>query len=188
MTGIPCSLDPLGSGLCVPFKPDFVVYEGRPQPAHGGQNNLNTTLKLYRGVYNLIIVGGGSEAAYGGHDGYPGGSGAAFKGRIKIKRTIEVPVQVGAKTNKNTYPLHKDSFLGDFIIAQGAGGSTDNNWEAFFYGSLIINQVDWAEVLTTEIKVNTHRDPMNSYQPIPGTNYGQCHYTGYMKLTYLGQR
>ena len=58
MTGIPCSLDPLGSGLGVPFKPDFVVYEGRPQPAYGGQNNLNTTLKLYHGVYDLIIAGG----------------------------------------------------------------------------------------------------------------------------------
>lgn len=58
MTGIPCSLDPLGSGLGVPFKPDFVVYEGRPQPDNGGQNNLNTTLKLYYGVYNLIIAGG----------------------------------------------------------------------------------------------------------------------------------
>lgn len=186
MTGIPCSLDPLGSGLGVPFKPDFVVYEGRPQPANGGQNNLNTTLKLYYGVYNLIIAGGGSNSAYGDWAGFAGGSGAAFKGRIKIKRTIEVPVQVGAKTDKNTYPLHKDSFLGDFITAQGAGGATDNNWGAFFYGALIINQVDWAEVLTTEIKVDTQRS--DSYQPIPGTNYGQCFHTGYMKLTYLGQR
>lgn len=109
------------------------------------------------------MQGGGSNSANGGWSGYDGGSGAAFKGRIKIKRTIEVPVQVGAKTDKNTYPLHKDSFLGDFITAQGA-----------------------AEVLTTEIKVNTQRS--NSYQPIPGTNYGQCFHTGYMKLTYLGQR
>lgn len=59
MTGIPCSLDPLGSGFGVPFQPQFVVFEGRPQPEQGGQDNINATVKLYRGIYNVIIAGGG---------------------------------------------------------------------------------------------------------------------------------
>ena len=57
MTGIPCSLDPLGSGFGVPFQPQFVVFEGRPQPEQGGQDNINATVKLYRGIYNVIIAG-----------------------------------------------------------------------------------------------------------------------------------
>lgn len=60
MTGIPCSLDPLGSGFGVPFQPQFVVFEGRPQPEQGGQDNINATVKLYRGIYNVIIAGGGA--------------------------------------------------------------------------------------------------------------------------------
>ena len=59
MTGIPCSLDPLGSGFGVPFQPQFVGFEGRPQPEQGGQDNINATVKLYRGIYNVIIAGGG---------------------------------------------------------------------------------------------------------------------------------
>lgn len=59
MTGIPCSLDPLGSGFGVPFQPQFVVFEGRPQPEQGGQDNINATVKLYRGIYNVIVAGGG---------------------------------------------------------------------------------------------------------------------------------
>ena len=56
MTGIPCSLDPLGSGFGVPFQPQFVVFEGRPQPEQGGQDNINATVKLYRGIYNVIVA------------------------------------------------------------------------------------------------------------------------------------
>ena len=59
MTGIPCSLDPLGSGFGVPFQPQFVVFEGRPQPEQGGKDNINATVKLYRGIYNVIVAGGG---------------------------------------------------------------------------------------------------------------------------------
>lgn len=183
---IPYNFDPLGSTLMVPYKPNIVVWEARPQPENGGQDNVTATIKLYPGIYEFLLVGGGSNSAYGGWDGYSGGSGSAWKGRVRVTKTVEVQVQAGAKTNKNTYPLHKDSFVGNWITAQGAGGATDNNWDAFFSGAVVINAVDYGTIISTELSVNTQRD--NSYQPIAGTNYGQCFYTGYAKITYLGQR
>lgn len=185
MTGIPCSLDPLGSGFGVPFQPQFVVFEGRPQPEQGGQDNINATVKLYRGIYNVIIAGGGSNSSYGGWAGFDGASGAGFKGNIKVAKTVEVAVQVGAKTNKNTYPLSKPSFIGNFIIAGGATGAVDYDKEGD-PGILTINTVDWASVYgTPEIQTNGQKG--DSFQPIPGTNYGQEFYTGYLKITYIGQ-
>lgn len=97
-------------------------------------------------------------------------------------KTVEVAVQVGAKTNKNTYPLKKNTFIGDFIIAEGATGATDYNYEQYADGVLIINSVEWAELYgTPEIQANGQRS--GSHQPIPGTNYGQEFYTGYLKIT-----
>ena len=89
---------------------------------------------------------------------------------------------MGAKTNKNTYPLKKNTFIGDFIIAEGATGATDYNYEQYADGVLTINNVSWAELYgTPEIQTNGQRS--GSYQPIPGTNYGQEFYTGYLKIT-----
>ena len=94
-------------------------------------------------------------------------------------------VQVGAKTNKNTYPLSKPSFIGNFIIAGGATGAVDYDKEGD-PGILTINTVDWASVYgAPEIQTNGQKG--DSFQPIPGTNYGQEFYTGYLKITYIGQ-
>lgn len=56
---IPYNFDPLGSTLMVPYKPNIVVWEARPQPADGGQNNVTATIKLYPGIYEFLLVGGG---------------------------------------------------------------------------------------------------------------------------------
>ncbi len=176
------SLTPLGGASKSPFKINDIVFEGRPQPEKGGQNNIQKIVKFYKNdIYEIIAVGGGSNSAYGGWSGYEGGSGAAFKGKVKILKTIEIQIQVGAKTDKNTYPLSKPTFIGDFIIAGGATGATDNNWDAFAAGVLIINQVDWAELYgTPEIQINGQRSA--SHQPIAGCNYGQEFYTGYLRI------
>lgn len=183
--GISCYLDPLGSGNFNPFEINQVVFEGRPQPEKGGQDNINATVKLYRGIYNVIIAGGGSNSSYGGWSGFAGASGAGFKGNIKVTKTVEVAVQVGAKTNKNTYPLSKPSFIGDFIIAGGATGAVDNSREGA-PGVLTINSVDWAQIYGTP-QIQTNGKKGSSFQPISGTNYGQEFYTGYLKITYIGQ-
>ena len=88
---------------------------------------------------------------------------------VQVLPTGEVAVQVGAKTNKNTYPLKKNTFIGDFIIAEGATGATDYNYEQYADGVLTINNVSWAELYgTPEIQTNGQRS--GSHQPIPGTN------------------
>lgn len=56
---LPYNFDPLGSTLMVPYKPNIVVWEARPQPENGGQNNVAATIKLYPGIYEFLLVGGG---------------------------------------------------------------------------------------------------------------------------------
>lgn len=56
---IPYNFDPLGSTLMVPYKPNIVVWEARPQPEKGGQDNVTATIKLYPGIYEFLLVGGG---------------------------------------------------------------------------------------------------------------------------------
>lgn len=56
---LPYNFDPLGSTLMVPYKPNIVVWEARPQPENGGQDNVTTTIKLYPGIYEFLLVGGG---------------------------------------------------------------------------------------------------------------------------------
>ena len=183
--GIPCSLDPLGSGNFNPFEINQVVFDGCPQPEKHGQDNINATLKLYKGVYNVIGAGGGSNSSYGGWAGLDGASGAGFSGNIKIFRTVEVSVQVGAQTTKNTYPLSKPTYIGDFLIIGGATGAVDNSREGD-PGVLTINSVDWAQIYGTP-QIQTNGRKGSSFQPISGTNYGQEFYTGYLKITYIGQ-
>ena len=181
------SLTPLGCASPSPFNLNDIIFQGRPQPEKNVQNNIQAFVKLYKNdICEVIAVGGGSNSAYGGWSGYEGGSGAAFKGRIKILKTVEIPIQVGAKTDKNTYPLSKPTFLGDFIIAGGATGATDNNWDAFAAGNLTVNQVDWAELYgIPEIQNNGQRSA--SHQPMPGKNYGQEYYTGYLCIIKVAQ-
>ena len=183
MSGIRTTFHVFNTGKCSPYNTGETLFEGRPQPEKGGQDNINGTVKFYKGdICEVIAAGGGSNSANGGWSGFDGGSGAAFKGKIKILKTVEVTVQVGAKTNKNTYPLKKNTFIGDFIIAEGATGATDYNYEQYADGVLTINNVSWAELYSTpEIQTNGQRS--GSYQPIPGTNYGQEFYTGYLKIT-----
>lgn len=57
---LPYNFDPLGSTLMVPYKPNIVVWEARPQPEKGGQNNVTATIKLYPGIYEFLLVGGGA--------------------------------------------------------------------------------------------------------------------------------
>lgn len=56
---LPYNFDPLGSTLMVPYKPNIVVWEARPQPEKDGQDNVTTTIKLYPGIYEFLLVGGG---------------------------------------------------------------------------------------------------------------------------------
>lgn len=57
---LPYNFDPLGSTLMVPYKPNIVVWEARPQPEEGGQDNVTATIKLYPGIYEFLLVGGGA--------------------------------------------------------------------------------------------------------------------------------
>lgn len=111
MSGIRTTFHVFNTGKCSPYNTGETLFEGRPQPEKGGQDNINGTVKFYKGdICEVIAAGGGSNSANGGWSGFDGGSGAAFKGKIKILKTVEVAVQVGAKTNKNTYPLKKNTF------------------------------------------------------------------------------
>lgn len=168
----------------------YVVLELRPQPIKGGLSNINiNNVLIKKGYFGLSSAGGGSEGCNYGWSGGGGASGAGFKGVIEIFKDIEIDIQVGSYQPKNSNN-RKDTAFGNFIIAGGAQGGWDGAHPGY-KGILTINNVAWARIVgTPEIASNgidgSGSSAAGSASVIPGTNYGEGYYTGYLKLTYLG--
>ena len=146
---LPCTLYPLGTEVSR-YEPDQVLCDL--------SNGQTAELTLYPGVYYIEAQGaGGSGGTYGDFTwgrGSGGGSGAGFKGLIRVKKTItcNISTAVAVASGKWSVKGNPTEIENMFLCDGGGGGNTG---EALAVGGeLTVIENDNYEILSSEYRGN----------------------------------
>lgn len=185
--GIPCSLDPLGSGNSEHFKKGEVIIE----IANPSAQTVQEIDMPAKGVLQLWLVSGGNSYRWCYIGCNYAGSGAGFVGKLYFNKKCHLRVTVGAKLQDSILEVatwgNKSQWY-NLVVAT----SSKDDWTADPRGSVgtitVNRDSTFNNYFDIELESNGNGGSQSGYGASVYGGYGSGSTNGYAKLQYIRSR
>ena len=185
--GIPCYLDPLGSGNSEPFKKGTILVTV-DNPSASTVREIDMPAK---GVLALWLVSGGNSYKWCYIGCNVAGSGAGFIGKLYFKQKCHLRLTVGGQREDSKLQAAvwgDKSVWYDLVVAT----SSKDNWSGDPRGSVGTITVNRSSTFNTffdiELEANGNGGSQSSYGASVWNGYGSGGKNGYGQLQYIRSR